>query len=83
MVQVPVIGTCLHITVRVILSYLLAGRMGLRAVALATGIGWMFVVAYHSSVYRRLRKREMCIRDSSCPAKRWKPLPGAPARPSP
>ena len=58
MVQVPVIGTCLHITVRVILSYLLAGRMGLRAVALATGIGWMFVVAYHSSVYRRLRKRD-------------------------
>ena len=58
MVQVPVIGTCLHITVRVILSYLLAGRMGLRAVALATGIGWMFVVAYHSSVYRRLRKQD-------------------------
>ena len=58
MVQVPVIGTCLHITVRVILSYLLAGRMARRAVALATGIGWMFVVLYHSSVYRRLRKQD-------------------------
>jgi len=41
-----VIGATGHISVRVALSYLLAPRMGLKAVALATGLGWIGVVSF-------------------------------------
>jgi len=51
-VNLPVAGTTSHITIRVIISYFLASRMGLEAVALATGIGWMFVVAFWT-VFRK------------------------------
>lgn len=43
-VNVPVIGATGHITFRVVLSFLLAPLMGLSAVALATGLGWVGVV---------------------------------------
>lgn len=42
-VSIPFIGATLHIALRVILSYLLVEKMGLPAVALATGIGWALV----------------------------------------
>ena len=44
--HVLVIGTTLHITIRAALSHLLVGSMGLSAVALATGIGWMCMTLY-------------------------------------
>lgn len=44
--MVPVLGTTLHISIRVVLSALGAGRLGLSAVAVASGIGWMAVVLY-------------------------------------
>lgn len=53
--QVPLIGTTLHIIVRAALSYLLVNRMGLRAVALATGIGWTLLFLYQ--IYNMLRYR--------------------------
>lgn len=42
-VSIPLAGATSHITLRVILSWLLVGRMGLPAVALATGLGWAMV----------------------------------------
>ena len=45
-VNLPVMGTTLHISMRVILSFFLAPKMGLEAVALATGIGWVCVVSF-------------------------------------
>ena len=45
-VQWPFAGTTLHITLRVILSALLFGRMGLNAVALATGLGWTIACGF-------------------------------------
>ena len=59
-ISVPVIGSTLHISIRVVLSYLLIGRMGLEAVAFATGIGWISVVLYQIVVYRKVRKQEFC-----------------------
>ena len=56
-VSVPVIGSTLHISIRVILSYLLIRNMGLEAVAFATGIGWISVVIYQVLVYRNVRKK--------------------------
>lgn len=56
-ISVPVIGSTLHISIRVVLSYLLIGRMGLEAVAFATGIGWISVVLYQILVYRKVRKK--------------------------
>ena len=45
-VNVPVIGATGHISLRVVLSCLLAPAMGLPAVALATGLGWVGVVTF-------------------------------------
>lgn len=42
-VEIPAIGAISHISLRVLLSWLLVGRMGLDAVALATGLGWILV----------------------------------------
>jgi len=45
LVNLPVIGATGHITFRVVLSAILAPYMGLPAVALATGLGWVGVVS--------------------------------------
>ena len=51
-VSVPVIGSTLQITIRVVLAYALAGLMGVAGVALATGIGWSAIVLYQTALYR-------------------------------
>lgn len=53
LVNLPVIGAAGHIALRVILSALLASRMGLPAVALATGLGWVGVVSLWQFPLRR------------------------------
>ncbi|MDO4321383.1 MAG: MATE family efflux transporter [Lachnospiraceae bacterium] len=58
MVHIPVIGTILHISIRVIFSYLFIGGMGLPAVAAATGIGWVAVVVFQSTLYKR--RKDIC-----------------------
>lgn len=56
-VSIPFIGATSHIALRVVLSWLLVGRMGLPAVALATGLGWVLVNTMWELVRRyRLRK---------------------------
>ncbi|MBT9779884.1 MATE family efflux transporter [Clostridium sp. MCC353] len=45
-VNIPVIGTTLHISIRVLLSCLLAPSLGLPAISLATGAGWAAVVTF-------------------------------------
>lgn len=59
-VGIPVVGSVSHITLRAVLSWLLVGKMGLPAVGLATGLGWLFVVGFWTLVYRGvlLRRRE-------------------------
>lgn len=42
-VSIPFIGSTCHIALRVLLSWILVGKMGLSAVALATGLGWLSV----------------------------------------
>jgi len=59
--RVLVIGTTLHIAVRALLSHLLVERMGLPAVALATGIGWVLLFAYQSMSLVRLWKAKRYI----------------------
>ena len=52
-VSVPLIGAASHIALRAVLSWLLVGRLGLSAVALATGIGWLMVNGLWEAVRRR------------------------------
>ena len=52
-VDLPVIGATGHISLRAVLSFLLAPWMGLPAVALATGLGWIGVVAFWSLFTRK------------------------------
>ncbi|MEY8393214.1 MATE family efflux transporter [Lachnospiraceae bacterium 45-P1] len=49
-VNIPVIGATGHISLRAGLSFLLAPIMGLPAVALATGLGWIGVVAFWTAL---------------------------------
>ena len=59
-VNIPVLGTILQMTVRVVLSWMLVPRMGLSAVALATGLGWSGVVCLQLIVYfSKVRGREV------------------------
>lgn len=57
-IQVPVIGTILQISVRVVLSYAWIKMIGLTAVALATGIGWIVVVVYQVITYQIMIHRD-------------------------
>lgn len=49
-------ATTLQVGVRVIFSYLLVGLMGLGAVGLATGIGWVVIVLFHGSIFTLERR---------------------------
>ena len=57
-----VVGTTLQIAARAVLANLLVARLGLRAVAFATGIGWGLLFAYQcvcmSLVRRELKTAE-------------------------
>lgn len=60
--KVPFFGTTMQIIIRVILSACLAPVIGLKAVALATGIGWCALITYHTIMYRyyeKVRKRDL------------------------
>ncbi len=52
----PVIGTTIQISIRTILSYIFIGKMGLKAVAIATLIGWGENLIYQVSVIRHSEK---------------------------
>lgn len=54
-----VIGTILQISIRVVFSYLLAGSLGLIAVAVATGLGWISIVAFQTLCYRSFHENLM------------------------
>ena len=56
-VYIPLVATTLHISVRVALSYLWAGKLGLRAVALATGVGWLCMTAVQLTMLWRIRRK--------------------------
>ena len=56
-VSIPFLGTTSHIALRVALSWLLVGKMGLPAVALATGAGWVWVNALWTVLRRRLIRK--------------------------
>ena len=58
-ISIPTIGSAAHLSLRVVLAWLLVGRMGLAGVALATGLGWCLVVSFQLGVYRGviLRRR--------------------------
>ena len=57
-VSVPFLGATSHIALRVVLSWLLVGRMGLPAVALATGLGWAMVNTMWAVVKRVTERKE-------------------------
>jgi Na+-driven multidrug efflux pump len=57
-VCVPFLGATSHIALRVVLSWLLVGKMGLPAVALATGLGWVLVNALCTFVKWRMEKKQ-------------------------
>lgn len=52
-VNLPVIGTTIHITMRVILAHYFAPFGGLKAVAAATGTGWITVVLFWGMFRRK------------------------------
>lgn len=57
-VNLPVIGATGHISFRVVCSWLLASYMGLPAVALGTGLGWMGVVTFWTIMRKRINAKK-------------------------
>ena len=57
-ILVPFCATTLQISIRVILSYLMVKGMGLSAVGWATGIGWIAIVLFHTSMFLLTRRKE-------------------------
>lgn len=57
-VNLPVIGATGHISFRVVCSWLLASCMGLPAVALGTGLGWMGVVTFWTIMRKRINAKK-------------------------
>lgn len=55
----PVMGAAGHISLRAALSFLLAPVLGLPAVALATGLGWMGVVVFWGIMVRREQRKRV------------------------
>lgn len=55
-IQIPFIGATGHITMRVILSWLLFQYMGLNAVALATGLGWVCANVFWGVMWKKIQK---------------------------
>ncbi|MDO5293708.1 MAG: MATE family efflux transporter [bacterium] len=70
-VSIPFIGAASHITMRIILSWLFIHKFGLNAVAVATGIGWIWVNLFWTVIYRRktasLKQSVIDTRDSLTP----------------
>lgn len=62
-VSVPFIGAISHIALRVVLSWCLIRSMGLNAVAVATGIGWIFVNRLWTAAYLYGEKRNRARTD--------------------
>ena len=56
-VQIPFIGAASHITMRIILSALLINTMGLPAVALASGAGWVYVNLFWHGLKRHYNRK--------------------------
>lgn len=56
-VTIPFIGAVSHIALRVVLSWLWIDSMGMRAVALATGIGWVMVNLLWEIIRRRSARK--------------------------
>ena len=50
-VTIPMVGAAMHLTLRVILSWMFVGTAGLYAVSMATGIGWLLLVLLWGSIY--------------------------------
>ena len=57
-ILIPFLATTLQLTCRVILSYLMVGRLGLPAVGWATGIGWIVIVLFHVTMFLRTRRKD-------------------------
>ena len=58
LVYIPVTGTIFHISLRVVLSYLFIDKLGLAAVALATGAGWAGLIGGYSWIYAGCIKKK-------------------------
>lgn len=54
-------GTTIQISIRAIISYMLASTLSLNGVAIATGIGWACCVTYQNIMYRRYKKKNALI----------------------
>lgn len=56
-IHITVLGTTMHISLRALLSFLWIRKMGLGAVALASGLGWVLIVSFQIFIYLRYRKK--------------------------
>ena len=51
--KITLFATLVQIPVRIAISYALFGRLGIQAVAIGTAIGWMCMIVFEVSMYRK------------------------------
>lgn len=68
-VNIPFIGTTIHIVLRVVLSIAFSATMGLKGIAFATGIGWMCTVCFQI-IYYLIRGKQSAKKVAKCKVKR-------------
>lgn len=57
-VIIPIAGAVMHLTLRVVLSRMIAQAAGLSGVAAATGAGWLLAVIFWWGIYLKGRRRQ-------------------------
>lgn len=55
--RITLIATLMQISIRIVLSFILAPYFGISAVGYAVAIGWIMMLIYEGSVYKRYFKR--------------------------
>ena len=62
-VSIPLVGACSHISMRAALSWLWIRRLKLPAVALGTGIGWVWVNLFWTLCYFYLQRKQEKVKN--------------------
>ena len=63
--NVTLLGSLIQIGIRVLITYLMIHTLGINAVAIGTGIGWLCMIVYETIVWVRYKRRELFPQENS------------------
>ncbi|MCI2162026.1 MAG: MATE family efflux transporter, partial [Oscillospiraceae bacterium] len=63
--DVTLLGSLIQIGIRVLITYLMIYTLGINAVAIGTGIGWLCMIVYETIVWVRYKRYELSAQENS------------------